>query len=176
MGIQEYGDIDLRRLAEDLVAYICPYYEVLLHPFGKGKLTSDGVQYGAEHTTTTDNYEEVDRVTIEQSAEGVLEEIEFGLTAAIKSSGATEGVNYKWQASDDGTNWEDLCDEGTRAADASSYADVSHSGRFEPTGNFLGNRSSFQVRFVIKSAAAGGETATGKVKNSSYIKCKYRRS
>lgn len=146
------------------------------HPFGKGALTTDGIQYSAEHTTTTDDWEEVEKATFYQPLGHTLEEIEFGLTMAIKSSGATESVLWKWQASDNGTDWEDLIAQQTRAADASAYLDVTTSGRFALTGNFLGTGTTFQVRAMIKSGGAGGETAKGKTKNSSYIYAKYRRA
>jgi hypothetical protein len=104
-----------------------------------------------------------------------LEEVEFGLTMAIKSSGATKYVKWKFQASDNGTDWQDLIAEQTRAANASAYLDVTVSGRFAPTGNFLGAGASFQVRGVIKAEDAV-ETAAGKAKNSSYILARYRRA
>jgi hypothetical protein len=150
--------------------------EKVEHPFAKGPLTADGVQYSAEQSGIGDTYTAIETVTIQQPPRCTLEEIEFGLTGAVKSSGATEGVNWKWQASDDGSSWQDLIAEQTRAADASAYADVSCAGRFAPAGNFLGTGTSFQLRMVAKSAAAGGETASGKTKNSSYVICRYRRS
>lgn len=146
------------------------------HPFAKGSLTVDGVQYSAEVADIGDVYTAIETITITKPVGYTLEEIEFGLTGAVKSSGAVEGVNWKWQASDAGAAWEDLIAEQTRAASAAAYADVSCSGRFAPTGNFLGTGATFQVRMVVKSAVAVGETATGKTKNSSYIVCVYRRT
>ena len=151
-------------------------HSFILHPFGKGSLTTDGVQYCTEVSGIGDTYTEIEKVTIVQVMGAVLEEIEFGLTGAVKSSSTVEGVNWKWEASDNGTDWEDLIAEQTRAADASAYDDVPCSGRFAPTGNFLGTAPSFYVRMVVKSAVAAGETATGKVKNSSYVKPIYRRA
>ena len=148
----------------------------VMHPFGKGIMTTDGIQYSAEKTTSTDDYETVEEITFYNSAGHTIEEIEFGLTMAIKSSGAAESVLWKWQGSDNGTDWEDLIAEQTRAASAAAYADVTISGRWAPTGNFLGTGSTFKVRAVIKSGGAGGETASGKTKNSSYIYTKYRRA
>jgi hypothetical protein len=159
----------------DAVKEMPPVLEVTHHPFGKGTLTTDGQQYSAEATTTDDDYKTVEEVTINQPAGYTLFEIELGLTLAIKSSGATESVPWKFQGSDNGSDYTDLIAEQTRAADASAYADVSCSGRFAPTGNFLGTGSTFKVKAMIKSGAAGGETATGKAKNSSYIICRYRR-
>ena len=134
------------------------------HPFGRGNLTSDGVQWSAEHTTTTDNYEEVGSAVIAPPALGNVIEYEFGLTCALKSSGATESVLFKWQARNQGGSWIDLHNEVTYAADASTYKEYTYSGRFTPVTNF--DSMPFEVRLTIKSGSAGGENATGKIKNS----------
>jgi hypothetical protein len=146
------------------------------HPFGKGLLTVDGVQYSAEHATITDGYEAVETITFYNPSGYSLEELEFGLTMAIKSSSTAESVLWKWQGSDNGVDWQDLIAEQTRAASAAAYADVTISGRFAPTGNLLGGGATFQLRAVVKSGGAGGEVATGKTKNSSYVYAHYRSS
>jgi len=147
-----------------------------VHPFAKGSLTVTGAQYCTEVGSIGNSYTEIEAVTLTAPPGYTLEEIGFGFTGAVKSSSTGEGVNWKWQGSDDGSSWTDLIAEQTVAADASSYADVSCSGRFAPTGNFLGTGTTFKVRMVAKSAVAVGETATGKTKNSSYIIGTYRRS
>ena len=38
--------------------------EHIEHPFAKGNLTSDGIQWSAEKTTSTDAYETVEEVTV----------------------------------------------------------------------------------------------------------------
>ena len=144
------------------------------HPFAKGNLTSDGVQWSAEHTTSTDDYEEVENVTISPPALGGILEFEFGLTCAVESSGATESVLFKWQARNRGGTWVDLHGEVTYAADASAYKEYTYSGRFKPVANF--NAVPFDVRLVIKSGGAGGENAVGKTKSSSYVKVIYSAS
>jgi len=153
-----------------------PVLENTLHPFAKGSLTTDGVQYSAEVTgIDNDAYDEIEKVTINQPAGYTLEEIEFALTGALDVSGTpTDNALWKWQASDDGVSWEDLIAEQTLAT-PSAYTDVSCSGRFAPTGSFLGTGSSFQVRMVAKCSGAT-DTVSGKTKNSSYVKCRYRRS
>jgi hypothetical protein len=150
--------------------------EVISHPFAKGSLTTDGIQYCTEVTGILHTaYTGVDTQTIYQPDGFTLYEIEFGLTGAVKSSSSAKLVTWKWQASDDGTSWQDLIAATTRAADASAYADVSCSGRFAPTTNFIGKGSSFKVRFAAQAEDAG-ETVSAKTKNSSYIICRYRRS
>src|SRR4030042_1414683 len=90
------------------------------HPFAKGSLTSDGLQWSAEHTTATDSYEEVESVEISPPALGNVLEYEFGLTCAVKSSGAAESVLFKWQARNKGGAWVDLHDAVTYPANAST--------------------------------------------------------
>jgi hypothetical protein len=148
--------------------------EHIEHPFAKGKLTSDGVQWGTEKTTTGDDYEAVEEVTISPPALGAVIEFEFGLAFAVKSSGATESVLFKWQARNKGGTWVDLHDEVTYSADASTDKEYTYSGRFEPETNF--SSIPFEVRLIIKSGGAGGENAVGKVKNSSYVKVIYSAS
>ena len=144
------------------------------HPFAKGNLTSDGVQWSAEKTTTGDGYEAVEEVAVNPPALGAIIEFEFGLTAAVKSSSTLESVLFKWQARNKGGTWVDLHTEVTYAANASAYKEYTYSGRFTPVADF--NAVPFDVRLVIKSGAAGGENAVGKTKNSSYIRVIYSAS
>ena len=144
------------------------------HPFAKGNLTSDGVQWSAEKTTATDDYETVEEVSVNPPQLGAIIEFEFGLTCAVKSSSSTESVKFKWQARNQGGTWVDLHDEVTYSADASAYKEYTYSGRFKPVANF--NGVPFDVQLVIKSGAAGGENAVGKTKNSSYVKVIYAAS
>jgi len=143
-------------------------------PLAKGNLTSDGVQWGDEKTTSTDDYETVESVTIEPPAGGTIIEVEFGLTCAVKSSSTSESVLFKWQARNKSGTWVDLHGEVTYAADASTYKEYTYSGRFKLVANF--NAVPFDIQLLIKSGAAGGENAIGKVKNSSYVKVIYSAS
>ena len=145
--------------------------EHIENPFAKGDLSSDGVQWSAEKTTTTDGYESVEEVTINPPALGAIIEFEFGLTCAVKSGGTQESVLFKWQARNKGGTWVDLHSAVTYAADASAYKEYTYSGRFQPVADF--NTVPFDIRLAIKSGAAGGENAVGKTKNSSYVKVVY---
>ena len=144
------------------------------HPLAKGNLTSDGVQWSAEKTTSGDDYEAVEEVTVNPPALGAVIEFEFGLTAAVKSSGSGEAVLFKWQARNKGGSWVDLHSEVTYAASAANYREYTYSGRFKPVADF--NALPFDLRLVIKSGGAGGENAVGKTKNSSYVKVIYSAS
>lgn len=152
--------------------------EHIEHPFAKGNLTSDGVQWSAEKTTAADDYEAVEEVTVNPPALGAIIEFEFGLTCAVKSSGATEGVLFKWQARNKGgpsaEGWVDLHGEVTYAANASAYKEYTYGGRFKPVADFAS--VPFDLRLVIKSGSAGGENAVGKTKNSSYVRVVYSAS
>ncbi len=148
--------------------------EHIEHPFAKGNLTPDGIQWSAEKTTSTDGYETVEEVTVSPPALGTVIEFEFGLTCAVKSSSTAESVLFKWQARNAGGSWVDLHPEVTCAADASAYREYTYSGRVQPVSNF--NSLPFNIRLQIKSGAAGGENALGKTKNSSYVKVIYSAS
>ncbi len=148
--------------------------EYIEHPFAKGSLTSDGVQWSAEKTTSTDDYETVEEVTVNPPVLGAVIEFEFGLTCAVKSSSSSESVLFKWQARNKSGTWVDLHTAVTYAADASAYKEYTYSGRFKPEANF--NNVPFDIRLVIKSGGAGGENAVGKTKNSSYAKIIYSAS
>jgi len=149
--------------------------EHIEHPFAKGNLTSDGIQWSVEKSTTTDDYETVEQVTVSPPKLGAIIELEFGLTCAVKSSGSTEAVKFKWQACNKGGNtWVDLHNEVTYSPDAATYEEYTYSGRFQPVANF--NAVPFDVRLAVKSGSAGGENAVGKTKNSSYVKVVYSAS
>ncbi len=144
------------------------------HPFARGNLTPDGVQWSGEITTSTDAYETVEEACVKPPALGNILEFEFGLTCAVKSSSTLESVLFKWQARNKGGTWVDLHGEVTYPADASTYQEYTYSGRFKPVADF--NSVPFDIRLQIKSGAAGGENAIGKTKNSSYVKVLYSAS
>lgn len=148
--------------------------EHIEHPFARGDLTEDGVQWCDEHTTSTDEYEEVECTLITPPALGEVLQFEFGLTCAVRSSGPNEPVLFKWQARNQGGTWVDLHEEVTYPADASAYREYTRSGRFKPVAGF--DRVPFEARLIIKSAGAGGENAIGKTKNSSYVRVIYSAS
>ena len=148
--------------------------EHIEHPFARGNLTPDGIQWSVEKVTSTDAYETVEEVTIKPPALGEVFEFEFGLTCAIKSSGASENVLFKWQARNSGGTWTDLHSEVLYPANASGYKEYTYSGRFKPVTGF--NSLPFDVRLQIKSGASGGENAAGKTKNSSYVRVAYATS
>jgi hypothetical protein len=148
--------------------------EHMEHPFGKGALTADGIQWSAERTTTTEDFEEVESAVVSPPALGGVLEYEFGLTCAVKSSGASEAVLFKWQARNPGGAWVDLHSAVTYPANASVYKEYTYCGRFKPVTGF--DKVPFEVRLVIKSGSISGENAIGKTKNSGYVRVVYSAS
>ena len=145
--------------------------EHIEHPFARGLLTLNGVQWSDEKTTSTDTYETVEEVTVNPPTLGVVIEFEFGLTCAVKSSGDTESVLFKWQARNKGGTWIDLTGEIEYPDDASEFKEYTYSGRFKPVADF--DSIPFDVRLIVKSGSTGGENAVAKTKNSSYIRVIY---
>ena len=137
-----------------------------LHPFGKGDLTEDGIQWSDEVATNDETFTEVEAATIDFDIGAKIVEIELGLTLALKSSSTTKFAKFKWQAGDKFGTWVDLHAEITYAADASAYKEYTMSGRFEIVANF--DQIPFEIRAVVQREDSG-ENVTAKVKNSSYV-------
>ena len=144
------------------------------HPFAKGDLTSDGVQWSDEVDTTTAGVDvEVENVTVKPPALGALLEVEFGLTAAFRAvSSSTADLKYKWQARNKGGTWVDLHSQVAKTNIGTTYVEETRSGRFKTVANF--DSIPFEVRLIIQCNEANEGRA--KVKNSSYIRVKYSAS
>jgi len=144
------------------------------HPFAKGALTSDGIQWSAgTDTTTADVDVEAESVTIKPPALGAMLEVEFGLTAAFRAvSSATADLIYKWQARNKGGTWVDLHAAVTKTDIGTSYVEETLSGRFHPVTNF--NLIPFEVRLIVQCNEA--DQGRAKAKNSSYVKVIYSAS
>jgi hypothetical protein len=141
------------------------------HPFARGNLTSDGIQWCAERDTTTPDTDiEVECVTVKPPALGSLLEVEFGLTAAFRAvSSATADLIYKWQARNKGSTWVDLHMAVTKTNIGTTYVEETRSGRFQLVASF--NALPFEVRLILQCNEANEGRA--KIKNSSYVRVKY---
>ena len=136
------------------------------HPFGKGSLTTDGVQYGAETTIATTAFTEVPAaMAVYRPPNTKIREVEFGLTGGFYNSTTAGTLRFKWQASDDNASWEDLNAAITSAVTVTT--DLAVSGRFAPTGNFAGTANPFYLRCVA-ARSTGTVDVLAKAKNSSY--------
>jgi len=144
------------------------------HPFAKGDLTLDGIQWSAEKDTTTADVDvEVESVTIKPPALGAMIEVEFGLTGAFRAvSSATADLTYKWQARNKGGSWVDLHSAVTKTDIGTTYVEETRSGSFKTVANF--DSMPFEVRLVIQCSEANQGRA--KIKNSSYVRVKYSAS
>ena len=102
------------------------------HPFAKGALTADGVQYcSAVSLGSMDTV--IEAVEVKQPAGYVLEQVEFGLTGWLSATGVGESIIWKFQASDNNLNWQNLHDEVTKG-ESLAEGDISYSGRFAQIG------------------------------------------
>ena len=142
------------------------------HPFAKGNLTSDGIQWCAERSTTTANVD----VSVESIAPiitplpGLIIEVEFGLTAAFRAvSTATADIIYQWQARNEGETWVNLHAAVTKTNIGTTYVEETYSGRFATAINFY--RVPFEIRLIIQCNEANEGRA--KIKNSSYVRVIY---
>lgn len=154
----------MKRLDREFLAQLLAIAS--LHPFGKGDITSDGVQWSTEVTTSDGTFTEVESAIIEYGTSANIKEIGLALTLQIKSSGAAKFVKFKWQARNKGGTWVDLHVEVTYAANASVYAEYTYTGRFKTVANF--NKVPFEIRAVIQREDAT-ENAIAQLKNSSCI-------
>lgn len=148
--------------------------EHIEHPFAKGNLTSDGIQWSAEKDTTTINTDvEVECVTIKPPAMGAILEVEFGLAAAFRTvSSPTADLTYKWQARNKGGNWVDLHSAITKTDLGTTYVEEIRCGRFKPVTGF--DAMPFELRLIIQCNESNEGRA--KVKNSSYVRVVYSAS
>jgi len=145
------------------------------YPFAKGALTATGIQYSTEKVTSTDGYETVEEKTVELPQNAIIEEIEFGLTGGFRSSSTGENVLYKWLIKDHSqSSYDTLVAEQTLTTPGITSLEYSHAGRLSMPGTyFTGTEYQFDIALQVKSGSAGGETAKGKTKNSSYVRIKY---
>lgn len=133
-----------------------------------GNLTSDGIQYSTETDTTTANTNVVIfSKYIDPYILADILTIEFALTAAFRSvTSATADLIWKWQASDDNSNWVDLHSAVTETNIGTTYTERSMGGYFTPETNF--NQVPFYIRLILQCNEANEGRA--KVKNGSYVR------
>lgn len=141
----------------------------VIHPFVGGVLTTDGIQWTTEYTTTTDDWETVASVFNEWAVKMKCRESEIGLTCRVKSSGAAEAVLFRWRVRNKHGAWLSLTPTVTYPADASAYKEYTYSGRVVYNG--YESQVPAEMQLQIKSGGAGGETASAQIKLSSYARC-----
>jgi hypothetical protein len=136
--------------------------EYIVHPFGRGDLTTDGVQYGSANATAgdTDGFVVVETATINcPTGSAEIDEVEFGLASGCYGSNTTGSINVKWQAQNSGaTGWDDLntAVSSTSSTDAATPELDVVTGIIDATGGdqFTG-KNPYLVRLVVQSASTG---------------------
>ena len=153
--------------------------EIVEYPFGKGALTSDGIQHSAEVTSDKGTYITVESITIDEigvtggpGGRGTIIEVELGITWSQKCDGATDKAIGLIQAQDkDSGTWVDLMTAVTNTTAGTAYEEKTYSGRFKPATTFT--KVPFEVRVQVKSNGTTNN-AVGKVKNASYVRVIYK--
>lgn len=153
--------------------------EVIENPFAKGNLTSDGIQYCTELTTTAANVNnDVEIVTVGgDMPSGRLIAIELGLTGVFAAAtSATADLIYQWAIKNLGVaDWTNLHSAVTKTNLGTGDTLETYSGNFakvDANGVLPGvNRVPFQVKLMIQCNEANEGQA--KTKNSSRVKYLY---
>ncbi len=141
-------------------------------PFGKGTLTSDGIQFSTAVEATDTNEVTVESVTVNPGGTGVIEEIAFSLTAAYKSDSSAKDVTIVWDAKQtDSTTWVELATY-THNNPNTAYVEYTLSGVKSTATNLL--RVPIDIRLNL--ASEDTTDCDGKAKNSSWVKLKWRPS
>ena len=133
-----------------------------------GNLTSDGIQYSTEVTTTTINTDvDILNITIDPGWNSNILWIEFGLTAALRAvTSITADLIWKWQARNKNGIWTDLHVAVVETDIGITYVERSMSGYFEIVTNF--NKIPMDVRLILQCNELNEGRA--KVKNNSYVR------
>ncbi len=170
-----------------LAKEVCAY---LVHSFGQGNLTTDGLQVSsAAAGVTAGTFAAVETVTVEPlpvqgsiSSAPILE-VEFNLAGYIqKNNTSPQGLAiYKWQAKEaslSDTCWVNLCTDWSTlcATGDDTWIAVGRAGYFTATTNF--SKVPFQVRMVItgggSTTPANNTCVRGKTSSQSYIRVIYK--
>lgn len=133
-------------------------------------LTTTGAQYNvadADAVATTVQSTETDlfTFTLDNGRAGVIDYLEFGLTAAfIQLTGAVNGVIRWYMRAVGATTWVEIHESGAQALGA-SMTDYSCSGYWKPSSD---TDYPIEVKVTLETDGATN-MGKGKVKNSSYI-------
>jgi len=150
-------------------------------------LTTDGVAYSDETTTTTaDTAVTIYRYIFQPDRDyrGDVIWVYFDITATLKAKNATTDVKMKMQIRNKLGTWQDLFSEVTYADINTTYTDKSYSGYLvldaenycTPGDSDLWtyfNEVPFDFRVQIEANEVNG--GYGKLKNTSYIRVIYKR-
>jgi len=142
---------------------------IFTHRLVGGNLSSDGIQWSTEVTTTGANEDkEVLNYTLDNDQVGDIAHLVFGLSIAIKAGSSTADVKFKWQARNKGGTWVDLHDYVTIENIDTNYVERTMSGYLLAGVSYLDSYP-IDIRLLIQSNEAAPGIATARVKNSSYV-------
>jgi hypothetical protein len=151
-------------------------FEDTFTPFGHGTLTVGGTQYGTEATitaTSSGTYTGIEEYAMHLPTNYHMAELECYLQCAVASSVAGT-VLSKWQASDDGTSWDDISGVTTSTAAVSTeYVDQPAVLGICSTGTYLAMRANpLYLRLAICPTSTV-MTPSAKTKGTSYVVARY---
>lgn len=147
------------------------FLSVTYHPFGKGNLTSNGVQYTVATTgVAEDTITSIGTATISIPTGATIVEVEYGLTAAVIEKDGEE-IHLFYRIGDSSTGFDTMA---TTATTGTTYQDITYSGRYGTTGTNYTGVNPFYVDIAIQSTSTGTTGNGGKIKNSSYITVIYK--
>jgi len=150
----------------------------IIHPFGRGALTSTGTQYStAVSTSGSTSYIDVEEVTVPLPTNARVLEIEFGLTQAYIINVTTDSPLVQYQIKENAqTSYDTLVSFGTTVlltGSTTNIADFTCAGRHTPSdGTYYTGKGTFQIKGQIATSASTSKAA-GSMKNSSYLAYSY---
>jgi len=152
----------------------------VIHPFGRGDLTSTGAQYSTVVSSSTVTYIDVEEITVPLPTNARVKEIEFGLTAGIGISVTTDCPYLRYQIKEDAqTSYDTVITFASSVLAAlvstgsTALVDFTCAGRHTPSdGTYYTGAGQFQVKCQV-AANAATSNARGAVKNSSYLAYSY---
>ncbi len=136
------------------------------HPFGRGNLASNGVQYSTPATSVLNAAVDVEAVTIALPVDGAIKELELGITWRQKCSGTVDGAVGKVQGRNSGGTWIDLMTAATNTTVGTTNQEFTYSGYIAPVTGF--NAVPFDLK-VITYSSGTTDNAIAQVKNSSFV-------
>ena len=152
----------------------------IIHPFGRGDLTSTGTQYSTAVSSATVTYTDVEEVTVQLPDNARVLEVEFGLTAGIGISVTTDCPYLRYQIKENAqTSYDTLITFASSVLAAlvstgsTALVDFTCAGRHSPSGGtYYTGVGQFQVKCQV-AANAATSNARGSMKNSSYLAYSY---
>lgn len=145
---------------------------VVFHPFGRGYVTSDGIQHCAEATSTLNTYVTVESVEVPvPEGKGAIKELELGVTWSQKCDGTVDKAVGMVQAVDVNGSWANvMATAAINATAGTAYEEKTYSGILPASLEIT--QMPLSLRVQVKSDGTTNN-AVGKVKNSSYVKVVY---